>query len=134
MNPFPSYKARNAPDRFDHVIGSQGNHGEPCRPVENQTADTTQRDGYDPHEENVCDHQEFGISAAAQHAFGHNGLNRLEEDDEYVGVHKLFGDDDGFLFQIVCSDGQWTEDKDQHSTDSSKDHTEDIEGFSLLLC
>ena len=67
MDPFPAEKSGNTPYRFNHIICPEAQHHQPGRPMEDQTAYGSQRNGNQPHEQDICLHKEFRIASAPEH-------------------------------------------------------------------
>ena len=132
VDPLSALEAADAPHRLDHIIHAQGEDGQPSRPAQQQAAHAAQRDGHQPHEQDVGLHQELGIAAAAQDAFGHDGLDTLEEDDHRVGTHHLFGHKDGLVVQGVHGDGQRAAGQHHHGGDQAEEDAQYIERIPLL--
>ena len=101
--------------------------------MQDESREDAERQGSDPQEQVVRDHQHFRISATAQHAFRHDAVRRLEEHDDRDRLHQLCRDGCRILRQVVGADDRATDPHDHRRGEKSQQESHAEEGIALLL-
>ena len=102
--------------------------------MEHESCQQPQRNREHPQKDIVRQHEHLRITAAPQHAFGHDAVGGLEDHDKADGIHQLLGDHCRLSRHIVSADDRPADQQDDTARKQAETDSQSEKCIALLLC